>query len=557
MATIANPEARWYVLGDAQQNYGPYTLEELQDHFASGYLTGSSLLWADGRPEWCPLSAIDELKTLVASQNPRTRQTSLSSQQVKDPLPLHTVMEEDDFLKWQEEIRKAEEEQARLKSGKGKGSGKTAAAVYAEKPRRDPVGKEEDRPATPPQGEREFTDDDGTTYRWDFGRKVWVPQGEAVVEAPVYHAEEMVFDVEEEVFPTIASAIPNEVEEPVAPSSEIEEALEPEKKRKQPESEVPSKPAPNNNPEGWFELKVNTHVYVTGLPDDVTIEESNNTSKNNNSNNNHLLLEEVKKSSNQDEVVIHLRMDGNKEEGSSSEDRQPTHEIGESSGQVEEALQSVTAVTMFKQLMENPRTGLQKSSNLRESHLGNGDFDCDGSYCRFVPLTKQIKKYRCGLRKGRRTQLIEVANTGNGLIKGDDCEFNISVKVGPTKKKSSKKYFMKVNPKVFQGLRKAGKGKALADSFGGQAKKWKRPFVPKFAEEKKVLIIEGKCFISEQPGHIASDCPQKKRPADSYDKEDRKGKKPKTMAGLVSDVVGDKPNSDASELCRAWGKVRD
>ncbi|MCO5595719.1 hypothetical protein L7F22_049765 [Adiantum nelumboides] len=51
-------------------------------------------------------------------------------------------------------------------------------------------------------------------------------------------------------------------------------------------------------------------------------------------------------------------MDGNKEEGSSSEDRQSipnAHEIGESSGQVEEALQVVTTVTLFKQLMENPR----------------------------------------------------------------------------------------------------------------------------------------------------------------------------------------------------------
>ncbi|MCO5603446.1 hypothetical protein L7F22_057596 [Adiantum nelumboides] len=51
-------------------------------------------------------------------------------------------------------------------------------------------------------------------------------------------------------------------------------------------------------------------------------------------------------------------MDGNKEEGSSSENRQPiptAHEIGESSGQAEEALQVVTAVTMFKQLMENIR----------------------------------------------------------------------------------------------------------------------------------------------------------------------------------------------------------
>ncbi|MCO5581206.1 hypothetical protein L7F22_035084 [Adiantum nelumboides] len=51
-------------------------------------------------------------------------------------------------------------------------------------------------------------------------------------------------------------------------------------------------------------------------------------------------------------------MDGNKEEGSSSEDRQPiptAHEISESTGQAEKALQVVTVVTMFKQLTENPR----------------------------------------------------------------------------------------------------------------------------------------------------------------------------------------------------------
>ncbi|MCO5580213.1 hypothetical protein L7F22_034079 [Adiantum nelumboides] len=58
------------------------------------------------------------------------------------------------------------------------------------------------------------------------------------------------------------------------------------------------------------------------------------------------------------ESFFGYNMDGNKEEGSSSEDRQPiptAHEIGESSGQAEKALQVVTAVTMFKQLMENPR----------------------------------------------------------------------------------------------------------------------------------------------------------------------------------------------------------
>ncbi|MCI28237.1 RNA recognition motif, partial [Trifolium medium] len=29
----------------------------------------------------------------------------------------------------------------------------------------------------------------------------------------------------------------------------------------------------NKPPDSWFELKVNTHVYVTGLPEDVTVDE--------------------------------------------------------------------------------------------------------------------------------------------------------------------------------------------------------------------------------------------------------------------------------------------
>ncbi|MCO5599485.1 hypothetical protein L7F22_053589 [Adiantum nelumboides] len=41
--------------------------------------------------------------------------------------------------------------------------------------------------------------------------------------------------------------------------------------------------------------------------------------------------------------------------------------------------------------------------------------------------------------------------------------------------------------------------------------------------------------------------------AEGFNKE----KKPKPMAGLVPDMVGDKPSLDASELCRAWGKVSD
>ncbi|MCO5609974.1 hypothetical protein L7F22_064209 [Adiantum nelumboides] len=75
--------------------------------------------------------------------------------------------------------------------------------------------------------------------------------------------------------------------------------------------------------------------------------------------------------------AMSLSLDGNKEEGSSLEDRQPiptAHEIGESSGQAEEALQVVTTVTMFKQLMENPRfMEVLKSSSI--AHQVQGSFD--------------------------------------------------------------------------------------------------------------------------------------------------------------------------------------
>ncbi|MCO5571660.1 hypothetical protein L7F22_025407 [Adiantum nelumboides] len=119
------------------------------------------------------------------------------------------------------------------------------------------------------------------------------------------------------------------------------------------------------------------------------------------------------------------------------------------------------------------------------------------------------------------------------------------------KKNSAKKYFLKeAPPKATQEPAKAWKSKATDELTKGPAKKWKRPF-----EQKKVLRSKNKCFIYEQHGNMAPNCPRRKRPTDSEDKEDTKGKKP--MAGLLPNIVGDKPNFDASELCKAWGKVRD
>ncbi|MCO5614699.1 hypothetical protein L7F22_068983 [Adiantum nelumboides] len=135
-----------------------------------------------------------------------------------------------------------------------------------------------------------------------------------------------------------------------------------------------------------------------------------------------------------------------------------------------------------------------------------------------------------------------------------DREFNTGVKEGSVKKNSAK-YFLKEVIKATQEPAKAWQSKATAELAKGPTRKWKRPFARKSEEQKQVLRSVNKCFTCEQPGHIAPNCPQRKRPADSEDKEDLKGKKP--MVGLVPDMVGDEPNSDASELCRARGKVRD
>lgn len=38
------------------------------------------------------------------------------------------------------------------------------------------VEDDHERASSPPEGEDEFTDDDGTRYKWDRARRVWVPQ---------------------------------------------------------------------------------------------------------------------------------------------------------------------------------------------------------------------------------------------------------------------------------------------------------------------------------------------------------------------------------------------
>ncbi|PPS03104.1 hypothetical protein GOBAR_AA17559 [Gossypium barbadense] len=203
----------------------------------------------------------------------------------------------DEFEKWQREIREAEAETECLKTGSVSRSTGDAFGF-----------DDQDRPLTPPEGEEEFTDDDGTRYKWDRNLRAWVPQagltqsgfwaflydlGWLTVKngafknpfvvirsnntrneytkekARVASIKEKMSDILM-LFERIKGGIKMSHENQINggynslscmlfPSSITVVIL--------------SLLEANKPPDSWFQLKVNTHVYVTGLPDDVTAEE--------------------------------------------------------------------------------------------------------------------------------------------------------------------------------------------------------------------------------------------------------------------------------------------
>ncbi|XP_026422055.1 splicing factor U2AF-associated protein 2-like isoform X2 [Papaver somniferum] len=252
-------EVGWYILGENQEHVGPYAFSELQvtpvtyqEHFKNGYIAESTLLWAEGRTEWLPLSSIPELFTGISLRRP------------EPAVAAATPDNDDEFAKWQEEVRKAELEAEALKHGSKLND------VGGSDQLKDLEGDVDERPSTPPDGEEEFTDDDGTVYKWDRGLRAWVPQENLVSKSEeTYELDEMTYPKEEELFPSVLGAdisLKGEVDD----NTKTKEA-KPDAKRKAPEKE--EKKEANKPPDSWFDLKVNTHVYVTGLPDDVTAEE--------------------------------------------------------------------------------------------------------------------------------------------------------------------------------------------------------------------------------------------------------------------------------------------
>nr|KJB19185.1 hypothetical protein B456_003G087900 [Gossypium raimondii] len=241
----------WYILGEDQQNVGPYAISELREHFLNGYLTESTLAWSEGRSQWQPLSSIPEFVSVISHQANNFSATgdddaflnSMKEGDNSNAVPSNDGDGSDEFEKWQREIREAEAETERLKTGSVSRSTGDA-----------------------------FGFDDQ-----DRNLRAWVPQDDMSTKNGNYGVEEMTFLEEDEVFPTIsaidasAAVADASVRENVNGGGEQTE-VNCNAKRKLLEKPVDKKEA-NKPPDSWFQLKVNTHVYVTGLPDDVTAEE--------------------------------------------------------------------------------------------------------------------------------------------------------------------------------------------------------------------------------------------------------------------------------------------
>ncbi|KAJ0078752.1 hypothetical protein Patl1_23724 [Pistacia atlantica] len=256
----------WYILDENQQHVGPYAISELRaiepstlliyfawtEHFLNGYLLETTLVWSQGRSEWQPLSSIPQLLSGISQLG--------AAYSTAEP---HKDLKDHDQVARQEAIESTSLERGSLPS------------YEQEVPSNVDDEFEKWQREASPEGEEEFTDDDGTTYKWDRSLRAWVPQESMSSGNEQYRVEEMTFLEEEEVFPTVnvadASVREDIVEDQVDDTNKVAEAKH-NGKRKQPDKEEEKKEA-NKPPDTWFELKVNTHVYVTGLPDDVTTEE--------------------------------------------------------------------------------------------------------------------------------------------------------------------------------------------------------------------------------------------------------------------------------------------
>jgi len=229
----------------------------LAELVGSGSLPPKTLVWSDGMAEWQPWEA------LPSKQAPSRGAAAAKATVAAAPTPVaHTADAPPDpdaeLENLMGEISAIEAEVEKKKRRPG------AADDAAAEPL--PLRKE-----SPPPEEKQFTDDDGTVYRWDSALRAFKPVDEPLE----YTVEEMVFRPEEETIPVpkagnLAEAKAAEEEAPLTGiKRQRAEAMQAEREKIARAKEAKK----DEKPEGWFELKKNTSVYVSGLPSDVSVEE--------------------------------------------------------------------------------------------------------------------------------------------------------------------------------------------------------------------------------------------------------------------------------------------
>ncbi|KAL4859417.1 Splicing factor U2AF-associated protein 2 [Chlorella vulgaris] len=315
----------WYYLDGQQQSQGPFplqTLQALNQH--GGYFKSEAVLfWREGQGDWKPLGELSELQQALQqappaadagnTAAPAAAAAATAAAQGGQPPPsgrrgaaaaaAPAVAPDPQLAGFLSEISALEAD------GDGPAAdGGPAAAVDA------------DAPASPPPDERRFEDDDGTVYVWDPSLRKFMPEGaaaEVAAAAAAYQEEDMVFVPDEEQLPEYVpppkySDLPDEEEEEAAGSAPARrpQGGDAQQPAAQPGQAAAAAAAPSDPaaataapaaaaaavsgdkrdvqaaaleaardkskkakaaaPQGWFDLKINTNVYVTGLPDDVT-----------------------------------------------------------------------------------------------------------------------------------------------------------------------------------------------------------------------------------------------------------------------------------------------
>jgi HIV Tat-specific factor 1 len=250
----------------------------------AGYFNSETLFWKPGQPEWTRLGSLPHLAAAIAHReplaaasaqpwtreeganvSPRSAGPSCPIDQATPPLGVPSNDPLDGFLA---EVTAIEAEYATLDGDRTIGGGV---------------------PASPPQEERRFTDDDGTVYEWSSEQRKFVPlnddDGEEQRREPTavqFSEADMVFNPDDNNSVVASLEVPNAPaavrthHEAVGADSERHK-LNAKGKRKHdgrddPQANQRAKSAKDTK-EGWHAKKRNTSVYVTGLPGDVTQEE--------------------------------------------------------------------------------------------------------------------------------------------------------------------------------------------------------------------------------------------------------------------------------------------